>query len=76
MNNDGKPDIVVGNYSVPNFLCINKGDGIFDDQSYVSGIAPHMLCWLHYFCIERQAIHIGQSCRDFVMEAASNRRGE
>ena len=39
VNNDGKPDLVVGNDSEPNFLYINKGDGTFDDQSYVSGIA-------------------------------------
>ena len=39
VNNDGKPDLVVGNDSEPNFLYINKGDGTFDDQSYVSGFA-------------------------------------
>src|ERR1017187_546047 len=39
INGDGKPDLVVGNDSVPNFLYINKGDGTFDDQSYVSGFA-------------------------------------
>jgi len=39
VNNDGKPDLVVGNDSEPNFLYINKGDGTFDDQSYVSGLA-------------------------------------
>jgi hypothetical protein len=39
VNNDGKPDLVVGNDSVPNYLYINKGDGTFDDQSYVSGFA-------------------------------------
>jgi hypothetical protein len=39
INNDGKPDLVVGNDSEPNFLYINKGDGTFDDQSYVSGFA-------------------------------------
>jgi hypothetical protein len=37
VNGDGKPDLVVGNDSEPNFLYINKGDGTFDDQSYVSG---------------------------------------
>jgi hypothetical protein len=37
INGDGKPDLVVGNDSEPNFLYINKGDGTFDDQSYVSG---------------------------------------
>jgi hypothetical protein len=39
INNDGKPDLVVGNDSEPNFLYINKGDGTFSDQSYVSGFA-------------------------------------
>jgi hypothetical protein len=39
INNDGKPDLIVGNDSEPNFLYINKGDGTFDDQSYVSGFA-------------------------------------
>ena len=37
INGDGKPDLVVGNDSEPNYLYINKGDGTFDDQSYVSG---------------------------------------
>lgn len=39
VNDDGKPDLVVGNDSEPNYLYINKGDGTFDDQSYVSGLA-------------------------------------
>ena len=39
INGDGKPDLMVGNDSEPNFLYINKGDGTFDDQSYVSGFA-------------------------------------
>ena len=39
LNGDGKPDLVVGNDSTPNYLYINKGDGTFDDQSYVSGFA-------------------------------------
>ncbi|HEX4005618.1 MAG TPA: CRTAC1 family protein [Acidobacteriaceae bacterium] len=39
INGDGKPDLVVGNDSVPNYLYINKGNGTFDDQSYVSGFA-------------------------------------
>ena len=37
INGDGKPDLVVGNDSMPNYLYINKGDGTFDDQSYISG---------------------------------------
>jgi hypothetical protein len=36
---NGRPDLVVGNDSEPNFLYINKGDGTFDDQSYISGFA-------------------------------------
>ncbi len=39
LNGNGKPDLVVGNDSEPNFLYMNKGDGTFDDQSYVSGFA-------------------------------------
>jgi hypothetical protein len=39
LNGNGKPDLVVGNDSEPNYLYINKGDGTFDDQSYISGFA-------------------------------------
>ncbi len=39
VNNDGKPDLLVANDSTPNYLYINKGDGTFEDQSYVSGYA-------------------------------------
>ncbi|MGA2276645.1 MAG: CRTAC1 family protein [Terracidiphilus sp.] len=39
VNNDGKPDLLVGNDSTPNYLYINKGDGTFDDISYASGYA-------------------------------------
>jgi hypothetical protein len=39
LNGDGKPDLLVANDSVANYLYINKGDGTFDDQSYVSGFA-------------------------------------
>jgi hypothetical protein len=39
INGDGKPDLVVGNDSEPNFLYINNGDGTFDDQGYLSGVA-------------------------------------
>jgi hypothetical protein len=39
LNGNGKPDLVVGNDSEPNFLYINKGDGTFEDQSYESGFA-------------------------------------
>ena len=38
-NGNGKPDLVVGNDSEPNFLYINKGDGTFDDEGYASGFA-------------------------------------
>ncbi|MGB8261014.1 MAG: CRTAC1 family protein [Terracidiphilus sp.] len=41
VNNDGKVDMLVANDSQPNYLYINKGDGTFDDQSYVSGFAPN-----------------------------------
>jgi hypothetical protein len=36
---NGRPDLIVGNDSEPNYLYVNKGDGTFDDQSYVSGFA-------------------------------------
>ncbi len=39
LKGDGKPDLVVGNDSEPNFLYLNKGDGTFEDDSYVSGFA-------------------------------------
>jgi hypothetical protein len=39
VNNDGKVDLLVANDSEPNYLYINKGDGTFSDQSYVSGFA-------------------------------------
>ena len=39
VNNDGKPDLLVANDSTPNYLYINKGNGTFDDQSYLSGYA-------------------------------------
>ncbi|MGO9433551.1 MAG: CRTAC1 family protein [Terracidiphilus sp.] len=39
LKGEGRPDLVVGNDSEPNFLYVNKGDGTFDDQSYVSGFA-------------------------------------
>ena len=39
VNSDGKPDLLVANDSEPNYLYINKGDGTFEDQSYVSGFA-------------------------------------
>ncbi len=39
VNNDGKPDLLVGDDSTPNYLYINNGDGTFDDVSYASGFA-------------------------------------
>lgn len=39
INNDGKPDLLVGNDSTPNYLYLNKGDGAFEDVSYASGYA-------------------------------------
>jgi hypothetical protein len=39
LSGNGKPDLIVGNDSEPNYLYINKGDGTFDDQSYISGFA-------------------------------------
>ena len=39
VNGDGRPDLVVANDSTPNYLYINKGDGTFDNQSYMSGYA-------------------------------------
>ncbi|MGO8760313.1 MAG: CRTAC1 family protein [Terracidiphilus sp.] len=39
IDNDGKPDLLVGNDSTPNYLYLNKGDGTFEDVSYASGYA-------------------------------------
>jgi len=39
INNDGKPDLLVGNDSTPNYLYLNKDDGSFEDVSYASGYA-------------------------------------
>ena len=39
INNDGKPDLLIGNDSTPNYLYLNKGDGTFEDVSYASGYA-------------------------------------
>lgn len=38
-NNDGKVDLAVANDSTPNYLYINKGNGMFEDASYASGYA-------------------------------------
>ena len=39
VNNDGRPDLLVGNDSTPNYLYLNKGDGTCEDISYASGYA-------------------------------------
>ncbi len=39
VNGDGRPDLLVANDSTPNYLYVNKGDGTFEDQSYLSGYA-------------------------------------
>jgi len=39
VNNDGRPDLLVANDSNPNYLYLNKGNGTFEDRSYVSGFA-------------------------------------
>jgi hypothetical protein len=39
INNDGRPDLLVADDSTPNYLYLNKGDGTFEDVSYISGYA-------------------------------------
>ncbi|MGI8960872.1 MAG: CRTAC1 family protein [Bryobacteraceae bacterium] len=39
VNNDRKLDLLVANDSKPNYLYLNKGDGRFEDASYISGYA-------------------------------------
>jgi len=39
VNGDGKPDLIVANDSTPNYLYVNKGNGTFEDDSYLSGLA-------------------------------------
>ena len=39
VNSDGRPDLAVANDSTPNYLYINKGNGTFADDSYLSGYA-------------------------------------
>jgi enediyne biosynthesis protein E4 len=38
-NDDGKVDLAVADDSTPSYLYINKGNGTFEDASYVSGYA-------------------------------------
>ena len=39
VNNDGKVDLLVSDDSTPNYLYINKGNGTFEDDSFLSGFA-------------------------------------
>ncbi len=39
VNDDGRVDLIVADDSTPNYLYINKGDGTFEDDSFVSGFA-------------------------------------
>ncbi len=39
LDDDGRPDLLVGNDSTPNYLYRNKGDGTFQDLSFESGYA-------------------------------------
>ncbi len=39
IDNDGDPDLYIANDSTRNFLLINRGDGIFDEQGIASGVA-------------------------------------
>ena len=39
VDDDGKADLLVANDSTPNYLYLNKGNGTFEDESYVSGFA-------------------------------------
>jgi hypothetical protein len=39
VNNDGKPDLLVANDTSPNYLYINKGNGTFEEEGYLSGYA-------------------------------------
>lgn len=39
LKGDGRPDLLVGNDSEPNFFYHNNGNGTFEDQGYISGLA-------------------------------------
>ena len=39
LDDDGHPDLLVGNDSTPNYLYRNRGDGTFEDRSFESGYA-------------------------------------
>jgi hypothetical protein len=39
VDDDGKPDLLVANDSTPSYFYRNKGNGTFEDESYLSGFA-------------------------------------
>ncbi len=39
IDNDGDPDIYVGNDDGPNYLFVNQGDGTFEEMGFISGLA-------------------------------------
>ena len=39
LKGNGRPDLLVGDDSEPNLFYVNKGNGTFDDQGYISGLA-------------------------------------
>jgi len=39
VDDDGKPDLLVANDSTPSYFYRNKGNGVFADESYLSGFA-------------------------------------
>ena len=58
VNNDGRPDLLVANDSTPNYLYINKGDGTFEDDSYLSGFALN--------ADGREAANMGLAAGDYL----------
>jgi len=39
INNDGRMDLFVANDTVPNFLSVNRGNGVFEETGAVAGVA-------------------------------------
>ena len=39
VDNDGDPDLFVGNDAEPNYLFLNRGDGTFEEKGLISGLA-------------------------------------
>ncbi len=39
LDNDGDPDLVVGNDATPNYLYVNDGSGHFEEMGFISGVA-------------------------------------